>query len=364
MVNIITFTISGNYVKLEGFTAAATDTGNWNGTIHVSGTGNVIESCNVTNSTRRGIALSNTSVSCTINNCTIYNAKSCGILVLGRNNLVTNNDISRTRVGSLSDANGINIDGDGSSTGHKVSGNYIHDILNSETGGAHVDAIQTANEGGWVTNVTIERNHIYLWQEAGSSTVTSFGFMLRTANNWVIKNNLIEAWGGIHDSDGGTALKIYNNTFRSSLTWKNHYWGAGIHLTGGTGHEIKNNIFLDYDNASRGGNHIQIEGGASYTASNNLLWNSDSSTCSHSGYTPGAGDLHETDPKFVSNFTDLQLQSSSPAVDAGAIISGVIGDYDGNSRPQGSRFDIGAYEYRGDSASAPEPPTGLHVVLQ
>ncbi len=59
----------------------------------------------------------------------------------------------------------------------------------------------------------------------------------------------------------------------------------------------------------------------------------------------GVGNV-TNDPDFVSGWpdADLQLQSSSPAIDAGLTITESDEDIDGNSRPSGSRYDIGCYE--------------------
>jgi hypothetical protein len=67
------------------------------------------------------------------------------------------------------------------------------------------------------------------------------------------------------------------------------------------------------------------------------------------------------DPKFVdpanSNF---QLQSGSPAVDAGAN-DGISRDIMQTPRPQGVAYDIGAYEYTG-TATQPPPTQGTLTV--
>ena len=51
----------------------------------------------------------------------------------------------------------------------------------------------------------------------------------------------------------------------------------------------------------------------------------------------------KANPLFVNSLSDWHLQSNSPAIDKGTTVSST--DYDGNTRPQGPGFDIGAYEY-------------------
>jgi hypothetical protein len=54
----------------------------------------------------------------------------------------------------------------------------------------------------------------------------------------------------------------------------------------------------------------------------------------------------DTDPLFVNvSGNDFHLQSSSPARDTGVIIALVTNDYAGTTRPQGSGYDMGAYEW-------------------
>ena len=85
------------------------------------------------------------------------------------------------------------------------------------------------------------------------------------------------------------------------------------------------------------------------------------------------------DPLFVNRAAiNLHIQSGSPALDAAITISngnsykgyqvwnGRPLGQDGVSRPQGSGYDIGAYEYfaGGSTVQKPNPPTNLAVVVQ
>lgn len=86
------------------------------------------------------------------------------------------------------------------------------------------------------------------------------------------------------------------------------------------------------------------------TITNNLMYNNTAvDGLSDDGQTPPFVSIWrngnmEGAPLFVSD-TDYHLSSElSPAVDAGATIAGLSADLEGNARPQGGAFDIGAYE--------------------
>lgn len=68
------------------------------------------------------------------------------------------------------------------------------------------------------------------------------------------------------------------------------------------------------------------------------------------------------DPKFVNATTapyDFHLQAGSPAIDTAASTLALTRDYDGNPRPLGSGYDIGAYEYKGTGSSLISTSTSL-----
>jgi hypothetical protein len=62
-------------------------------------------------------------------------------------------------------------------------------------------------------------------------------------------------------------------------------------------------------------------------------------------YTSGSN-LIGNFPYFMNDTSDYHLQSISSAIDAGITLSPiVINDLEGTPRPQGSEFDMGAYEF-------------------
>jgi len=76
------------------------------------------------------------------------------------------------------------------------------------------------------------------------------------------------------------------------------------------------------------------------------------------------GDIINKDPLFENRTVgDYRLKAGSPAIDAGMAISGWTGatDRDGLPRPQGTGWDIGAYEHGG---SALNPPRNLRILDQ
>jgi len=362
-VNIQQFKLSGNYIELEGFTITSVDCGNGvGGGVRVFGDGCTVKSCIVQDCLRVGIIIEPGSDGAIIRGNTIRRNASEGVYISDTtsNALLENNDISDTRCTvsgcSTTRAVGVSIHG----SGHIVRGNYIHDILFSNNPGCapHIDAFQTWNDGsGDTTDCIFEKNHIYLMEDALSGVVTVYGFMLAGSSNITIRNNLIETWGGINTGGGGVSnLKIYNNTFRSSLSFTSAYWPKAMGIVSVATAEIYNNITVDFPYR-----HYEISG-SNISYDYNLMWNSNSSTPALTGYTVQAHDQRSVNPLFVTNFTDFHLQLNSPCIDAGITVSQVTDDFDGKQRPQGTGYDIGAYEFISASPPRPSPPKNLKVL--
>jgi hypothetical protein len=80
----------------------------------------------------------------------------------------------------------------------------------------------------------------------------------------------------------------------------------------------------------------------------------------------GQGSI-QANPMFVdASRVNFRLQSTSPAIDAGINIDTTV-DIEGNPRPQGGGYDIGAYEYTNGKIFPPsshiQTPKGEHVSL-
>jgi hypothetical protein len=94
---------------------------------------------------------------------------------------------------------------------------------------------------------------------------------------------------------------------------------------------------------------------------NTIIRSNGSDLCDSGVGTASASNL-TTDPSFVNAVAaDFHLQSTSPAINTGMTLTTVTNDFDNVPRPQGNRYDIGAYEFV-STPTRPVPPSGLRIV--
>jgi len=130
-------------------------------------------------------------------------------------------------------------------------------------------------------------------------------------------------------------VKVINNTFYNNGSGT---WGGGVSLENPDAQNIviRNNI-LSQNLIFQ----IQVEVPVqNLTVEYNLI----------DGYRGYSYEIYGRnyvvgDPMFVNpSESDFHLLGNSPAIDRGSPIDAPINDFDGNTRPQGSGYDIGAYE--------------------
>ncbi|PYU92591.1 MAG: hypothetical protein DMG25_11805, partial [Acidobacteria bacterium] len=231
-------------------------------------------------------------------------------------------------VHSVQNSNGCSSTGGGGivvdSTNAQVIGNYAHDNGPSSAcnyiHGIYIANSSNPGSGAYVANNISFRNSgwgIQLWHSATQETLV----------NNTIFNNLT---GGIVVGAGsGSGVTDDNTVVSNNIVYNNPGTDGGIVEEGSTG---THNTYTDNLVFGNTPVNISLQNGltATGTVSANPLF------VNFSGTTTG----------------DYHLQSSSPAIDVGTSTSAPTTDYDGNTRPQGGAWDIGAYEYAGSSGSA------------
>ncbi|MGZ5056223.1 MAG: choice-of-anchor Q domain-containing protein [Methylobacter sp.] len=259
------------------------------------------------------------------------------IEIFGTNHIVDSNEI-----GPSSDIDAFRIWGHN----HIIRNNYIHDITYSPGSLAHMDGFQTFGDNGWESyNITIENNKF----------INSQGQLFNTSqdnvtgiHDYIVRNNVFAHFGQ-NANFGLPNFYFYNNTLYDT--------GILYLVTGGSGQPfnatnvvVTNNILIGVGGCSNN----QLDN--VYNNPSNLLL-----TRSNNFYSTCTGapmiDFNQTplrDPTGINggtiNFTsvstnDFTLKSPSPAIDAGVTLSGFNYDLSGTVRPQGSAWDVGAFEY-------------------
>ncbi len=352
-----TFNVSHNYVTIDGFEMTGANDGfmmTWSGsfgellnnTIHDTGASWGIVRGDGDNLAIRGNRYySSTGPS---NDLPVF-------IVSGDNQIVENNEI-----GPAKDIDAFRAWG----TNNIIRNNYIHDITMSSGSSAHMDVIQTF--GGGSNNIVFEKNLI-------NNSNGGYFQMFMTENNgasntgnWDIRNNVYIGVSG-QANLGIPNIRFYNNTIYNGgssnklimylydASGKSNYSGA----------RIKNNIFIPASSINSYGQVISVGStGSNIQVSNNYIarigtWGT------VSGFNDPQG-MNGGDPRLVNaGANDFHLQSNSPALDKGTTLTGFDNDYEGTGRPQGSAWDIGAFEFAGGSSASPlAPPQNLKVQIQ
>jgi len=212
------------------------------------------------------------------------------------------------------------------SNSNLIEGNNIYDVAGA--------AIQIYSSYGTSTNNNIVRNNV-IHDISRSMDNRTYGIILASGSGNLAYNNVIynlSLTQAVGIRSYSNANQIYNNTIYNVTGW-------GIQTQPeATNTVVRNNV------AYRNGTNF-FDAGSGTVASNNSF--------------------DGTNPQFANpTGGDFHLQSGSALRDTGVTLSTVSVDVDGVPRPQGSSYDIGAYEFRTTSTGggAPAPPTGVHII--
>lgn len=281
---------------------------------------------------------------------------------------VENNEVNGLKQWTgCSDADYSRIHGD-----HTVlRGNYFHGTWAVDMPTAHLDCWQAFDfdcdkyPGRFLTNALIENNICIDVMGNGifqNYTAISKGPPCIRSDNVTMRNNVLQGGtlpSNIEYTSYGVNVQGITNFYFYNNTVARHQYG-GLACTVGGNVTIENNIFYD------------IYGVAPYIATDGctLTHSEKNLNVRHSGNFSCTGnqanDICNQDPLFVDYINrDFRLQNGSPAKDAGLTISSFSYDKDSISRPQGSAWDIGAYEYAEAAplpdTTPPSAPTGVTV---
>jgi hypothetical protein len=223
-------------------------------------------------------------------------------------------------------------------------------------GGIQINADGSEGGIGITYGALIEDNIIYNNDAVGGSGINLDGVQNSRIQNNLLYNN--HASGiSLFQEDGAAPSSnnlVVNNTI---VMASNARWALNIQ-DASTGNTVYNNILYDA-NPSHGAIDISSDSLPGFTSDYNATdgrfttsdgdtvltlaqWRTSTGQDAHSFVsTPGA--------LFVNASTnDYRLSSTSPAIDAGTALAAPndppAADIVGTSRPQGSRYDIGAYE--------------------
>jgi parallel beta-helix repeat protein len=223
--------------------------------------------------------------------------------------------------------------------------------------GIQLNADASQGGDGIITNAVIEGNIIYSNGIGGGAAINLDGVQESLIFNNLLYDNHATgiALFMIDGAEGSKNNKIYNNTIVNPA---NTRWNILL-VNGSTGNILYNNILIN-NHSFRGSISIDQSSVQDFTSDYNILENrlsndDGNSNMSLAQWQALGYDLHSiiADPEgeiFINHTAgDFHLLPGSQPINIGSslVSSIVFEDLDNISRPQGSGFDIGAYEFSG-----------------
>jgi len=388
-VNDFGFDIQSGKVNIEGFFFnSSTGRAGTDYIILVNQANTIIRNCTIYNYAGTAIYINNANVTVeysnlSTNNCT--DREGHGIQTNAASSTIRYNTIDT--VCGLSDPIFVREGGDNTS----IYGNYVEGNSNKSD---IIIVAGTQNKN--ITGVKVYNNYL-----AGQNTVSGIDIDASESNGTYIiadlkvYNNIFvnKHFGSQDDSygvirlnypranDSSKPIQIYNNIIANKGNYsRGEMFKAGLTLTGTIGYLIvKNNIFYVEDiNASDYAYAIyeNVNVNMNITDDYNYFYSVEGNHNGTSVYSFGSHTVKGTNPLFSNCCTNLVLQSSSPCINSGENLSSIFTTGISTSatwpnplltsRPQGSAWDIGAYESEGiyyvDYATGSDSNAGTSTV--
>jgi hypothetical protein len=208
----------------------------------------------------------------------------------------------------------------GAKTSHHI---YVHSNLFRKSGGGVF-----FTEGGGNDSTAV--HHIYIYNNliingtacASAYDYSQFYFHGFVADFYIYNNTIYKSGSGTY----GGLVASYDQ--RATMQWPRY----------------KNNIYVTIDDKQP---YFTFSGGYGDVYSDHDAFYGNTIPSGKRYRVTHARKL-DSEPRFVNKeYHDFRLAAGSPCIDAGSqeVSSIVAVDYDGNPRPQGSAYDLGAFEY-------------------
>ncbi len=231
------------------------------------------------------------------------------------------------------------IDANEGSHDGKIYKNHVHHLSRL---GIYVDAWKSHTY-----NIEVFQNVVHDCAHGGFALSSEYGGLLENISvyNNIAYNNqyfgfIISAWdAAISDTHPMKKIRMINNTAYNN-SWEGQDWTGGFIMQNKEAEDviIRNNISAGhiYQIIAESGVNL-----SELTVDHNLIQG-------NRGFPDEIlKNCFEGDPGFADPANhDFHLRSNSDAIDKGSSELAPDVDFDGNKRPSGAGFDIGAYEYK------------------
>jgi len=225
--------------------------------------------------------------------------------------------------------------------------NLVH---HNRASGIQINADPFLAGDGIITNALIEANEAYENGVGGGAAINLASVRNSTIRNNLLYNNHASGIAG-WDDGAGASFGTKNNSFlHNTIVMPVDGRFALVLINGSTGNTIKNNILLH--TGTRGSIETDRSSLSNWKSDYNIVNNRfayDETFITLAQWRAKTQDAHSIlSPGLPVLFVkaagaDYHLALGSPAINAGTVVP-VTKDLDGKKRPQGSGYDIGAYE--------------------